>query len=157
MPRFLYFGRGGGLLDSLVEAGGIQVQTATEAEAIVVETYDNKSSNPVERLTGTIELVRKALDEIEHSPVQRMIVIADQSSTKGKMRKGASSGVAVNDVHGFGTLTAEVLSRRAANLGVSTKVFRIKSSQEQDTKSEILSTLLGNDDSITYSVMTLGA
>ena len=157
MSRFLYFGRGGGLLDSLIEGGGIQVQSVTKAKTVVVETYDNQASNPVERLAGTIELVRKALDEIEHSPVQRMIIITDQSSTKGKMRRGAISGVAIDDVHGFGTLTAEVLSRRAANLGVSTKVFRIKSSQEQNTKSEILATLLGNDDSIAYSVITLGA
>jgi hypothetical protein len=157
MPQLLYFGRGGVVLEYLIEAGCTPVKNIQDANVVVVESYDNHSQNLSERLTGTIGLMRQAIDEIERSPVNRMLVITDQSSTNGTMRRGTTSGVALDDVHGFGTLTAEVLSRMAANMGVKTKVLRIQPNQLQDSLTDLHAFLVGNDDSTKYEVVTWGA
>lgn len=157
MPQLLYFGRGGVVLEYLIEAGCTPVEKIQDANVVVVESYDNHSQNYSERLTGTIGLMRQAIDEIERSAVNRMVVITDQSSTNGTMRRGTNSGVALDDVHAFGTLTAEVLSRMAANLGVKTKVFRIQPNQLQDSLTDVHAFLVGDDYSTGYEVVTWGA
>tara|TARA_B110000305_G_scaffold76341_1_gene85733 strand:- start:2090 stop:2476 length:387 start_codon:yes stop_codon:yes gene_type:complete len=125
-----------------------------EANIVVVENYDNNSANPFERLTGTIGLMREALDVIQETSIERMVVITDQSSTKGAMRKGTTSGVALDDVHGLGSLTVEVLSRMAANMGVKTRVYRIQSGQVQDALAHIHSFLDSDEDSPVYEVVS---
>ena len=157
MTRLLYFGRGGQILDALLSEGCTQVEAVENADAVVVETYDNQSPNPIKRLAGTITLVREALDEIENSTTTQMIVITDHSSTNGNKREGILSGAAINGIHGFGTLTAEVLSRRAANLGIHTKVFRIHPSSTEEAISEIKLTMVKTNPSDDYQVFTLGA
>lgn len=157
MTRLLYFGRGGQILDALLSEGCTQVEAVENADAVVVETYDNQSPNPIKRLAGTITLVREALDEIENSTTAQMIVITDHSSTNGNKREGILSGAAIDGIHGFGTLTAEVLSRRAANLGIITKVFRIRTDRTQEAISEIKSSFIETNVSHEYQVITLGA
>ena len=157
MPHLLYFGRDRVVLEYLVEAGCIPVKDIKDANVVVVESYDNRSLNLSERLTGTIGLMRLAIDEIERSPVNRMVVITDQSSTKGTMRKGTNSGVALDNVHGFGTLTAEVLSRMAANLGVKTKVYRLQADQIQKSLPHIHAFLASDEGFPDYEVVTWSA
>ena len=154
MPRLLYFGRGGLVLDYLNQAGCTSVSRMEEANVVVVENYDNNSANPFERLTGTIGLMREALDVIQDTSIERMVVITDQSSTKGSMRKGTTSGVALDDVHGLGSLTVEVLSRMAANMGVKTRVYRIQPDQVQDALAHIHSFLDSDEDSPLYEVVS---
>ncbi len=157
MTRLLYYGRGGRILDTLLEEGCTQVDAVENADAVVVETYDNQSPDPIKRLSGTITLLREALDKIENSSTSQMIVITDHSSTNGNKREGIPTGAAIDGIHGFGTLTAEVLSRRASNLGISTKVFRIGSDRTNEAVSEIKSCLNGPYESHEYRVVTLGA
>lgn len=157
MTRLLYFGRGGEILDALLSEGCTQVEAVENADAVVVETYDNQSPNPLKRLAGTITLVREALDEIENSSTAQMIVITDHSSINGHQRNGTSTGAAIDGIHGFGTLTAEVLSRRAASLGILTNVFRIHPSSTEEAISEIKSTMVKTNHSNDYQVFTLGA
>ena len=154
MPHLRYFGRGGDVLEYLVQSGCTSVSQIQDANVVVVESYDNHSSDPSERLTGTIVLMREAIDEIERSTIERMVVITDQSSTKGTMRKGTKSGVALANVHGLGSLTAEVLSRMAANMGVKTKVYRIQPDQIQDSLAHIHAFLVGDENSPEYEVMS---
>lgn len=154
MPQLLYFGRGGLVLDYLNQAGCTSVSRIQDANIVVVESYDNQSSNPSERLTGTIGLMREALDEIEGASIERMVVITDQSSTKGSMRKGATSGVALDDVHGLGSLTMEVLSRMGPKWGVKTKVYRIQPGQFQDSLVHIHAFLTSNENSPEYEVVS---
>jgi len=157
MTRLLYFGRGGEILDALLSEGCTQVEAVENADAVVVETYDNQSPNPLKRLAGTITLVREALDQIENSSTAQMIVITDHSSINGHQRNGTSTGAAIDGIHGFGTLTAEVLSRRAASLGILTNVFRIHPSSTEEAISEIKSTMVKTNHSNDYQVFTLGA
>ena len=157
MTRLLYFGRGGRILDSLLTGGCTQVDSAENADVVLVETYDNEALDPVQRLTGTITLVREALDEIEHLSTPQMIVVTDHSSINGHQRNGTSTGAAIDGIHGFGSLTAEVLSRRAASSGILTKVFRIHPSSTEEAISEIKSTMVKTNHSDDYQVFTLGA
>ena len=155
MPQLLYYGRGGLILDYLNQADCTSVSRIQDANIVVVESYDNKSSNPSERLAGTIGLMREALDEIEGASLERMVVITDQSSTKGAMRKGATTGVALDDVHGLGSLTMEVLSRMGPKWGVKTKVFRIQPDQIQKSLPHIHAFLVSNEGSPDYEVVSL--
>ena len=157
MTRLLYYGRGGRILDALLNEGCTRVEAVENADAVVVETYDNQSPNPIKRLSGTITLVREALDKIENSTTSQMIVITDHSSTNGIKRKGTPTGAAIDGIHGFGSLTAEVLSRRAANLGISTKVFRIRSDTLKEAITKIKSSLNEPNGAHEYQVVTLGA
>lgn len=157
MTRLLYYGRGGQILDALLTEGCTQVENVENADVVVVETFDNQSPNPLKRLSGTVTLVREALDEIENSSASRMIVITDHSSTNGSKREGTPAGAALDGIHGFGTLTAEVLSRRAANLGIITKVFRIRSERINEVISEIRSAFVEQNGAHEYQVITLGA
>ena len=141
-------------MDHLLQAGCVSVTRIQEANVVVVESYDNNVANPFERLTGTIGLMRKALDEIEGAAIERMVVITDQSSTQGVMRRGATTGVALDDVHGLGSLTVEVLSRMGAKLGVKTKVYRIQPDKIHDSLSHIHAFLVGDEDSPEYEVVT---
>ena len=59
MPHLLYFGRDRVVLEYLVEAGCIPVKDIKDANVVVVESYDNRSLNLSERLTGTIGLMVK--------------------------------------------------------------------------------------------------
>jgi hypothetical protein len=102
-------------------------------------------------------LVREALDEIEHLSTPQMIVVTDHSSINGHQRNGTSTGAAIDGIHGFGSLTAEVLSRRAASLGIHTKVFRIHPSSTEEAISEIKSTMVKTNHCDDYQVFTLGA
>ena len=154
MPRLLYFGRGKVVLDHLIQAGCTPVRRIQDANVVVVESYDNHLPNPFERLTGTIGLMRQALDEVEGAAIERMVVITDQSSTKGVMRKGAKSGVALDDVHGLGSLTVEVLSRMGAKFGVKTKVYRIQPDKIQDSLSHIYAFLVSDENSPEYEVVS---
>ncbi len=157
MTRLLYYGRGGEILDALLTEGCTRVEAVEKADVVIVETYDNQSPNPVKRLSGTITLVRKALDVIEQSTTPRMTIITDHSSISGKKREGSETGVAIDGVHGFGTLTAEVLSRRASNLGITTKVFRIHPERVKHAISAIKSSFTEPNQGDEYQVITLGA
>ncbi len=157
MTRLRYYGRGGILLDTLLTEGCIQVETVEMADVVMVETYDNQSTDPVERLHGTITLVREALDEIEHYVSKKMTIITDYSSINGNQREGTEAGAAINGVHGFGTLTAEVLSRRAANLGIETKVFRVHPEKTKHVISTIKSSFTAPNEGDKYQVITLRA
>jgi hypothetical protein len=155
MPRLFYFGKGGPVPDYLTQEGCTSVGRIQDANVVVVESFDNRSSNPSERLAGTIGLMREALDEIEGASLERMVVITDQSSTKGSMRKGATTGVALDDVHGLGSLTMEVLSRMGPKWGVKTKVYRIQPDQIQKSLPHIHAFLVSNEGSPDYEVVSL--
>ena len=148
MPNLRYFGRGGSVLEHLQSNGWTVVDTNKKAELMVVETFDNQEGNSLERLKSTVELMRNALDEIEQHQLQSFIVITDSSSVSGNPRQGLQThdGACPNGVHGFGTLTAETLARKAVQIGICTRVLRIA---EDDEKIRNLDKTL---DSLDFSV-----
>ncbi|MDP6235641.1 MAG: hypothetical protein QF364_07360 [Candidatus Poseidoniaceae archaeon] len=133
MPNLRYFGRGGAVLEHLQSKGWTVVDSSKKAEIMVVETFDNKKGNTLERLQSTVELMRNALDEIEQHQLQSFIVITDSSSVSGNPRQRLQThdGACLNGVHGFGSLTAETLARKAAQIGICTRVLRIADDTEK--------------------------
>ena len=133
MPKLRYFGPGGQVLEHFTNHGWDVVGENQTAELMIVETYENNKDGIYERLESTIQLVKDSLDEIEHHQLKLFLVITDQSSVSGTPRRGMVSqdGACPNGIHGFGTLTAETLARRAAQLGVCTRVLRIGNQHEK--------------------------
>ena len=121
------------MLEHLQSNGWTAVDASKKAELMVVETFDNKKGNTLERLQSTVELTRNALDEIEQHQLQSFIVITDSSSVSGNPRQGLQThdGACPNGVHGFGTLTAETLARKAVQIGICTRVLRIAKEDEK--------------------------
>tara|TARA_Y100000768_G_scaffold355923_1_gene309943 strand:+ start:927 stop:1361 length:435 start_codon:yes stop_codon:yes gene_type:complete len=121
------------VLEHLQSNGWTAVDASKKAELMVVETFDNKKGNTLERLQSTVELTRNALDEIEQHQLQSFIVITDSSSVSGNPRQGLQThdGACPNGVHGFGTLTAETLARKAVQIGICTRVLRIAKEDEK--------------------------
>ncbi len=120
-------------MEHLQSNGWTAVDASKKAELMVVETFDNKKGNTLERLQSTVELTRNALDEIEQHQLQSFIVITDSSSVSGNPRQGLQThdGACPNGVHGFGTLTAETLARKAVQIGICTRVLRIAKEDEK--------------------------
>ena len=135
-------------MEHLQSNGWTAVDASKKAELMVVETFDNKKGNTLERLQSTVELTRNALDEIEQHQLQSFIVITDSSSVSGNPRRGLQThdGACPNGVHGFGTLTAETLARKAVQIGICTRVLRI---EKEDEKIRNLNETL---DSLDFSV-----
>lgn len=161
MPALRYFGRGEGVPSRLKSSGWTLVEHAKQADAMVIETYDNKDQDYRKRLEGTITLVRSALDEIAVSQVKTLIIVTDQSSTTGEKRKGVDAtnlhAACPDGIHGFGSLTAETLGRIAAQQGITTRIFRLYNLNDDDAFQLLeqgLQTKATNSD---YEVMNFGA
>lgn len=144
-------------MDHLKKSGWNAVSRIEEAEVALIECYDNGSATSIHRLNGTIGLTRQAIDEIERSPVKRVALITDQSSTSGAMRKGTREGLAFADVHAMGSATAEILSRMGVRIGAKVKVFRINLEAMSEAITEIESYLSDDDVQVNYEVVTLQA
>lgn len=153
MPRLRYFGRGGVALDNLLAKGWTLVEYAKEADAVVAECFDNRSSTPAERLQGTIGLIEEVLDELDGLTQNNVLIITDMSSTTGNFRQGVSTGLAIKGIHGFGSSTVEVFGRMVLKRGMNTMVLRIDSQKVHEAKNEIQSFLTNKNLEPEYQVL----
>ena len=154
MPKLRYFGPGGLVLEHFTNRGWDVVGGNQTAEMMIVETYENNKDGFLERLESTIQIVKDALDEIEHHQLKLFLVITDQSSVRGTPRRGMEShdGACLDGIHGFGSLTAETLARKAEQLGVSTRVLRTGNQHEKIVNlEEILESL---DPTVNYRLIS---
>lgn len=134
MLKLRYFGRNQ-VVSQYVETLGCSItEEETEIDVILVDTYDNRSKEYLERLEGTVALMRSALDVLEKEKVRLFIVLTDNSAETGTKRPNVpehvNQGTRPDGIHGFGALTAEVLGRMAAKKGAITRI--VKHSGETD-------------------------
>lgn len=128
MAKLRYFGRNRNVSEYLKTLGWDTTENVDEVDTIVVETFDNQSEHHLQRLEGTVALMRSALDIVETGNVKSFVVLTDQSAESGTKRpnvpNGSEQGTRPDGVHGFGALTVEVLGRLAAKKGAVTRVVK---------------------------------
>ena len=128
MPKLRYFGRNQVVSQYVETLGWSITEEETEIDVILVETYDNRSSEYLKRLEGTVALMRTALDVLEKENVRSFIVLTDHSAENGTKRPNVpghvNQGTRPDGIHGFGALTVEVLGRMAAKKGAVTRIVK---------------------------------
>lgn len=128
MAKLRYFGRNRNVSEYLKTLGWYITENVDEVDTIVVETFDNQSEHHLQRLEGTVALMRSALDVVEAGNVKSFVVLTDQSAESGRARpnvpNGPEQGTRPDGVHGFGALTVEVLGRLAAKKGAITRIVK---------------------------------
>ena len=81
-------------------------------------------------------------------------MVHETSDSFQRLFRRDAIGVALDDVHGLGSLTVEVLSRMGAKFGVKTKVYRIQPDKIQDALSHIYNFLVSDENSPEYEVVS---
>ncbi|RJU81085.1 MAG: hypothetical protein DWC09_05085 [Candidatus Poseidoniales archaeon] len=136
MAKLRYFGRNHIVSQFVGTLGWDIAEDDEEVDVIIVDTFDNQSAEHLQRLEGTIALMRTALDLVETGNVKSFVALTDQSAENGRTRPnvpaGQEHGTRPNGVHGFGTLTVEVLGRLAAKNGAITRIVKHTGTSDEE-------------------------
>ena len=159
MPKFLYFGPDGGVSKHLQSLGWTEARHAEETDAFLIETYDNGDVEHLKRLEGTVAVMRLALNHIVAGRNQWFIALTDYTSENGNPREAVLNRRTVdarpNGVHGFGTLTVEVLGRLATKNGAVCRIVKHKRETTVGKIEAFLHSMENTDPTETYDVLRM--
>jgi hypothetical protein len=159
MPKLRYFGRNQVISQYVETLGWSITEDETGIDVILVDTYDNRSTEYLKRLEGTIALMRSALDLLEKESVCSFIVLTDRSSESGTKRPNVpghvNQGTRPDGIHGFGALTAEVLGRMAAKKGAITRIVKHAGTSDNAVCSAVQHAIQTLDTGEIYQVIRL--
>jgi len=159
MPKLRYFGRNQVISQYVETLGWSITEDETGIDVILVDTYDNRSTEYLKRLEGTIALMRSALDLLEKKSVCSFIVLTDRSSESGTKRPNVpghvNQGTRPDGIHGFGALTAEVLGRMAAKKGAITRIVKHSGKSDIEVCNAVLHAMQTLESKEKYEVVRL--
>ena len=113
---------------------------ATNVKNALVCTFDNESSDPLDRLRGTIETMREAMDALQPGVVERVVLVTDGSGYAGTRQiSRAPASATFNDAHGLGSLTAEVLAQLARKAGAKVTIVHGSPATDEHVRARIFS------------------
>ena len=159
MAKLRYFGRNQ-IVSQYIETLGWDIaENDEEVDAIIVDTFDNQSAHHLQRLEGTVALMRSALDIVEAGNVKSFVALTDQSAENGNKRpnvpNGLEHGTRPDGVHGFGALTVEVLGRLAAKKGAITRIVKHAGTSDDAVCSAVQHAIQTLDTGDIYQVIRL--
>ena len=159
MAKLRYFGRNH-IVSQYIETLGWDIaENDEEVDAIIVDTFDNQSAHHLQRLEGTVALMRSALDIVEAGNVKSFVALTDQSAENGNKRpnvpNGPEHGTRPDGVHGFGALTVEVLGRLAAKKGAITRIVKHAGTSDDAVCSAVQHAMQTLDTGDIYQVIRL--
>lgn len=112
-------------LDWLETEGWTVLKNGQDGSTVLICTFDNQATDPLERLEGTIVPMRNAMNHVQQGSVKCVVLVTDGSGYAGTRQIPESEKSATFvDEHGLGSLTSEILASIAKKAGASVTIIR---------------------------------
>lgn len=142
MRRVRFFGDPRLDLDWLANGGWIALKDGMEGSRVLICTFDNQATDPLERLEGTIVPMREAMNHVQQGSVKCVVLVTDGAGYAGtrQITQSPTSATFV-DEHGMGSLTSEVLASIATKAGADVTIIRGSPEQDHSVREAIIKAL----------------